>query len=391
MAEFLELLESLRVQDATLDNMFGDTKGDVSHRLRSRNTNPKYKANLAEAAVFLSEIMSGTRPIYHLREVMSRSDFPLLFGDIMDRQLYGTYREYPVFWNTIARRTTAPDFRTLQRFFTDGGDDGTTKVDELTEYPEAKMNEGRYQLTIAKYGRRMGFSWETMINDDIDFVRTAPERLARGARRTEDRFVTDIFVGPNGPDAALYSVGNANIITANPVLTLAGLQTALTNLANQTYLGEPIFIDMVTLVVPPALEIVAKNILNATELRLSGTAAGAAASTEMMVANWMRNRVNVVVNPYIPILATSANGNTSWFLFASPGDARPAIEVAFLRGRETPELFQKAPNALRLGGGAADPMDGSYEIDAIEWKVRHVFGGGVVDPKMTVASNGTGS
>jgi hypothetical protein len=33
----------------------------------------------------------------------------------------------------------------------------------------------------------------------------------------------------------------------------------------------------------------------------------------------------------------------------------------------------------------------SFENDTIDYKVRHVFGGTRVDPKMAVASTGTGS
>lgn len=226
--EFLDLLESMAAADASVDKLFGDTRQDVGRSYRSRRSaDPKYKANLAEAASFIAEVVDGRRPVYHLREAMSRSDFPLLFGDILDRTMLAAYREWPGIWPQIAARKTAPDFRTLQRFYTDGGDEGVTAVPELTEYPETSMSEGRYQVSIAKYGKRIGFSWETLINDDLDFIRSAPQALARGARRSEHRFVTDLYVGPNGPDASLYTVGNANIITGNPAFSADGLTAAL--------------------------------------------------------------------------------------------------------------------------------------------------------------------
>lgn len=389
--EFMELLDTFRSDQATVDRLFGDVRDDHSHTKARLREDSKYLTSLVTCGDFLQDVLEGKRPVRQLQEAMTRSDFPILMGDLLDRQMIGTYREYPVLWTSYARQSTLRDFRTAKRRFVDGGDAGTTKVDELTEYPETAFGEGEYTISLAKYGMRMGFSFELAVNDDVDFIRTAPERLARGARRTEDRLVTDLFVGPSGPDAALYTAPNGNIVTGNPALTLAGLQAAFTALGNMKHNGEPILIDMVTLVVPPALEIMARNILNATELRLDGVAAGAATSQTLVTANWMRNRTTLVVNPYIPILATSANGSTSWFLFASPGNPRTALDVARLRGFESPQLFQKAPNALRLGGGAADPMDGSYEIDAIEWKVRHFIGGAIQDPKMTVASNGTGS
>lgn len=391
METSLDLLETFNARDAAITKLFGDAAdgGFRPTRRSSKGDVAKYNMKLAEATDFLVRIMDGRLPRYVLQETMSRSDFPLLFGDILDRQLLAAYREWPVSWTAVARRGLTPDFRTLQRFFTDGGDEGPDEVPELTEYPETKMNEGRYQVSVKKYGKRIGFSWETLINDDIGFITSAPEALARGARRKESRFVTDLFVGPNGPDAALYTVGNGNIITGNPSLTVAGLTTAIQMLGSMTYQGEPILVDMVTLVVPPALEIIATNILNAATIEVAASGMGGSTGQTMIANNWMRGRVTLDVNPYIPILANSANGTTSWFLFANPSNGRPALEVDFLVGHESPELWQKAPNALRLGGGAADPMDGSYENDSIEYKLRHVFGGGIIDPKMTLASNGT--
>jgi hypothetical protein len=65
------------------------------------------------------------------------------------------------------------------------------------------------------------------------------------------------------------------------------------------------------------------------------------------------------------------------------------MEVGFLIGHETPELFQKTPNAVRVGGGPVDPTDGDFETDSVEWKLRHVYGGTLMDPKSGVASKGT--
>jgi hypothetical protein len=105
----------------------------------------------------------------------------------------------------------------------------------------------------------------------------------------------------------------------------------------------------------------------------------------------MKNRVRLSVDPYIPIVASSSNGSTSWFLFANPNNGRPALEIGFLRGHESPEIFIKAPNAQRVGGGNVNPMDGDFDTDSIQYKVRHVLGGVTQDNKMSVASNGSGS
>ena len=133
--------------------------------------------------------------------------------------------------------------------------------------------------------------------------------------------------------------------------------------------------------------------MNATEIRAL-TGGGGTSAQGLVTANWMKNRVQLSVNPYLPVIASS-NGNTSWYLFGSPSDGRPALELGFLEGHETPEIFMKSPNAQRVGGGEVNPFDGDFDNDSIQYKVRHVFGGtrltNTGGEKSTVASDGSGS
>lgn len=385
MPELLETIDSIRAGEASPQRLFG---GEGTGVRTGARRGPQYQTRLAEAAALVAGVMKGRTPFYRLEEAMTTSDFPLLFGDIIDRQVLANYREYPTNWRQYVRRGTVPDFRTVNRFGVTGAEGQLDVVKELTEYPEGALDEARYQYSVKKYGRKLPFSWEALVNRDLDLLNDIPARMARAARRTEQRFITDLYVGTDGPDGTFFAAGNANVVTSNPALSLAALQTAMTILAAQTDAdSEPIFIEAMTLVVPPALEITAQNILNAIQLEL--TEAGGTSAQKLIANNWMRSRVSLVVDPYIPLVATN-NKNTSWFLFANPNGGRPALEIGFLRGHEEPEVFMKLPNARRVGG-ATDDMDGSFELDAIEWKVRHVVGGTLMDPKMAVASQGDGS
>ena len=64
-------------------------------------------------------------------------------------------------------------------------------------------------------------------------------------------------------------------------------------------------------------------------------------------------------------------------------DTRAKAQALILAG----QVFS---NQQRLGGSSS-PFDGDFEKDATAFKVRHVFGGGRMDAKTTVASNGSGS
>lgn len=407
--EFLDVLESFQSQDAGLQKLFNvSAEEGAPIRGNRRQQSPKYKLIVAEAAKFLGEIVTGRRPAYHLKEVMTTSDFPYLFGDILDRSVLAAYQEWPSTWTSVAKRATVTDFRDAKVYPPTYGADGVLdEVQQAEEYPDAAVYEqAPITWNVKKYGRKVPFSWESIINDDLDMLKDIPVRLGRAARRTEANLVTSLYVGVSGPLSTMYHNNYGNIVNTangassnNPVLGIVGLQDAYTVLSKMTdESGQPIMRDVITLVVPPALEITARNILNATEIRATQLGAGGSPDNgsglgyqELSVANWMRNRVQLVVDPYIPLKATSANGNTSWFLFADPNYSREAIRIGFLRGHETPEIWMKSPNAVRVGGGEVNALDGDFDTDAVTYRVRHVVGATKIDPKSTVASNGSGS
>ena len=385
--EFQEVIESIRAEEASVQKLFGgDGKG-----YRGIKRSPEYLGKLAEAANFVNEVYSGQRRGWQLKEALGTSDFSNLFGDILDRALLGSYMETEQVYRNFARIGSVPDFRTVKRFALNGSESVLAIVPQQAEYPESSVTDAAYSYTVQKYGRRIGFSWEAMVNDDLDALKSIPQRFARAARRSESKFVTGLYCDTSGPHASLYTVGNANKVTSNPVLSISALQTAYKILAAMRDVdGEPIVVDAVELVVPPALQITAQNILNANQLWLDTNASAGTAQQNLVTANWMSQKVRLSVDPYIPVVASSANGDTSWFLFASPSVGRPALEIGFLRGHESPEIFVKAPNT-QSAGAATDALNGDFDTDSIMYKVRHVFGGTRMDPKMTVGSNGSGS
>ena len=368
---------------------------ESGRRLSGRNTDAAYVARVAEAAQFVSDVLAGKRPAYLLQEAMSTSDFPNLMGDVLDRQLLGRYQEVPVTWPNYAKRARVRDFRSVSRFAVDGLEGRYTSSNKKPELAEPRednnLTETEYTYAVEVYEKATALNWKMLVNDDLDAFATIPDRLARGARRTEEWFVTSLFVDASGPHASFYTSGNKNKVTGNPTLTVAGLQTAMGVLGDMLDANsEPIVVETVELVVPPALEIAALNILNAMQLTIDPNASAGTAQQVMTTQNWLRGRLRLSVNPYIPVIASTANGSTSWFLFANPNTGRPALEIGFLTGYETPGLYQKAGNTLRVGGGV-DPLLGDFDTNEIRYKGMHIIGGTRMNPKATVASNGSGS
>jgi hypothetical protein len=399
----LDLEEAVQRRDADIHRMFDDA-GVSSSRIRrgyQRKIGTKaYNRKLFEAMRFTRRVYQGQLPSYVLREALSTADFPNLFGDIIDRQLLANYREAPQSFRNYCKISTAPDFRLVKRFAINYAEGRLPQIAQQGEYTETKLGDAVYTYGVLKYGKKIPFDWETMINDDLDALKDVPARFGRSARRTEEFTATTLFVDANGPITGFYNTANKNRIhtengasSNNPVLSIQALQDAILVFDSMLdFDGEPIVVEAVHLVVPPGLRVIAKNILNGTEIWLNlATATTTPVQQQLHTINWMKGMVKLSVNYYIPRVATSANGNTSWFLFADPGTSRPALEMGFLRGHEEPEIFSKDPNAMRIGGGMSSLLDGDFDTDSIQYKVRHCLGGVSIDPRASVASNGSGS
>ena len=337
---------------------------------------------LAEAAAFTADVFDGKRPLSHFKEAMTTSDFPMLFGDTIDRMLLAGYQESPQTYQAWARIKSVADFRPVKRYYTDSGDQALAVVAEQDDYHEGSIDEGKYSYAVQKYGRVLPFSWEAMMNDDLDALKDIPDRFGRAARRTEEKFATSLICGASGPDGTFYTSPRGNLI--DDTLTVAGLQAGFTAMASMLDPNdEPILNTPTILAVPPALEVTAQNILQATEVYLLSSDF----SQVVNIKNWMAS-LQLVVLRYVPILASS-NQDTSWWLFAPPNEGRGALEVGFLRGHEAPEVFMKMPNVVCVS--ETDPFVGSFDNDSIEYKVRHVLGGCTLDYRYSVASTGTSS
>jgi hypothetical protein len=248
----------------------------VARRIQERRGRRYYEQRIAEAARIIHRGFNGSkRDLLNLQEAMSISDFPNLFGDVIDRAVLANYLETPYTWNMIAYESQVNDFRPVKRFRVDGGTGLLSSTDANAaliplemgaQYPEDSLSDNLYTYQLRKYGKRMPFFWETFVNDDLNALKDTPARFGRGARRTEEYFVTRLFanavsgtagqvVGPNGN--YFYSNGNKNIINAanaggafstnNPVLSLTALQQGMVVLMNQTdTTGQPISVEAMT-------------------------------------------------------------------------------------------------------------------------------------------------
>lgn len=327
--------------------------------------------------------------IITLSETMTRSDFPLLMGDTLERMMLSRWQTFPQDWRKFVGVGTRRDFRTGRAIAVDGLESAYTEQGEEEELEYGALSETSYTYAVKKFSKGAKVSWELLLNDDLNAFDTIPDRLGRGAARSVARYVSSLWVAATGPNATFFSVGNANLIAAGApsALSVTSLATAYGMLRSKVDAdGEPIMVESAVLVVPPGLEVTARNILASAQVSYIpvSTAGGPLLTTD----NWLAGSLTLAIDPYIPIIATTGTiGATMWALFANPSVARPAIEISFLAGYEQPVLYQKIGNTARIGG-ALDQAAGDFNTMSSEWKGVLAYGGSLLDPKSAVASFG---
>ncbi len=332
-------------------------------------TLPRNKRILEARRLFEAAMAGDLRARATIQETLTTSDFPNLLGSSFQRELLQEYNGIQPVWQSFARRSTVRDFRDQNLVDILGGRAGLDKVGQAAEYPARKLSDGKYSFKVDKYGARLPLTWEMLINDDLGAFENLGERLATAARETEDRLALVPFFNAGGTaiNGNFFSSG----FTGTETLTADNLQAVLTKISTRLDSDKrPIVLKGAVLMVPPALEVTARNILTATEVRTTD-----ASGTVRITSNPLAGLVTLVVNPWLPVVASGNTAiNRTWFVLPAPTDPRPAFTVAFLRGHETPDLRVKADTGNSVGGGAISPEDGSFDDDTIQYRVRHVLG-----------------
>lgn len=346
-----------------------------------RTYSPTRLRAIAEAATLWKRVFDGDiRAAVQVREALSTSDlFVSATGDVLDRELLAQYQSVEAEWAGFATRTRVRNFKPKKMIDILGGRSALDRVPELSAYPGMDYDTREYEISVAKFGRQFGFSWEALINDDLDELMQIPNTFAQAAAVTETNIALERIanLSTGAPNTAFFkdysglTPAGPNTTPVAGVLNEANLQTAVETVRQRKdHQGNIVPAGRLILVVGPAQEFTARRILNATELRVVN------GSRTTVEPNPLKGAVDLVVVSRLPGLA--------WFVLPAPQQAaRPAVAVAFLRGFETPDIRQKA-----AAGQGRNPDEGDFDDDSVRYRVRHVTGGAGLDPIHTYAATG---
>lgn len=287
-----------------------------------------------------------------MREALASNSLGEVLGDAIARRMIADYRRANVYdvWRRVASTVPLADFRTQHRTRWGGYGDLPAVAEGAAYAALASPTDEEVTYAPSKRGGTEEVTLETVKNDAAGALMRIPVKLSRAAQRTLARFVLDLIVGNPAMDydgVTLFHANHGNLGTA--ALARDSLAAARVAMLKQTEKdsGDRLGIGPRSILVPPDLEAAAADLFR------RGT----------------ENDPGFVQSLSLDVLPvwywTDAN---DWYLAADPDDI-PCIEVGFLDGREEPDLFVQD-----------NPTVGSlFTHDKIAYKIRHVYGGDVLD------------
>lgn len=334
------------------------------------------------AAQMVERVLDGDRvAAAQFSESMSTSDFPLAFSQVVNLNLLPQYQAAAPVWNQFATRRTVSDFNNVRFLDIVGNYEnlahagtqpaGTLPiVPELSPFPYVSLTSSETSIAIAKRGLKLGYSWEEAKQDVYGFLSDFVPTLSQIAVDTEDAVATQALT--DGLTAFSQVAGN-------PVLTLDSLETAIQSVRLRRINGRPVRSNSFVLMVPPALEFTARNIVNITQIERT-------IGNDTFLVNNTVQGVTVVVNEWL-------DTDTEWYVLPAPGaTVRPSVIQAFLAGYETPELRVSGLQGGYYPGGQDVPWsEGSFDNDSIDFRLKTVGGAGLVSEEAIAWSTGAGA
>lgn len=292
------------------------------------------------------------------REIASRalaagstSDFPAIFGALVNKNLLKAYNEWPQTWRPFVGVSSATDFKDIHSVRLSGSPD-LKGMKENGEYQTADFSDAKESYRIITKGIKVPLTREMIINDDLRAFTRIPQLFGAAARRMEADAVYSLITanGAMSDSVALFHSTHRNLAGTAAAITSDSLALARAAMRKQKGMaGEMIDVTPAFLLVPVSLELEAEILLRSAALPEASMSAG--------VHNPWAGKLTPIADPHLD--AASA---TAWYLLAHPNQV-PMIEVSYLQGEEQPYVEEMV----------------DFNSDALITKVRHDFGAGVVD------------
>ncbi|XWN32174.1 MAG: Mu-like prophage major head subunit gpT family protein [Devosia sp.] len=283
------------------------------------------------------------------RALHTTSDFPLALGEAANRSLRAGYSAANSGLKLVGRRTTARDFRDKHLLQLSEGPQ-LEKVNEAGEFTSGTIAEAQQTYRLATFGKIIGLTRQALVNDDLGAFTDLSRRIGQGSIATEAALLVALLegaagVGPTMSDGkALFHADHGNLASSATTPDVPALSAARQAMREQVGLtGELISVTPRYLIVPPALETLAEQVL------------ASITPTKAADHNPFSGTLQLVVEPRL-------TDPGRWYISAAPSEI-DGLEYAYLEGEEGPQTETRA----------------GFEVDGVQVKVRLDFGAGFVD------------
>jgi hypothetical protein len=166
----------------------------------------------------LSKMELATEALIGRSGLHSTSDFPLILANVANKTLRAAYDTTPRTFTAWARQAVITDFKPVARNQLGGAPD-LLRVPESGEFTYGTIGESREVYALVTYGRIVGITRQTLINDDLDAFTRIPSAFGAAAADLESDLVYSIFsTNPNMADGnPLFHASHANLGTAGTI------------------------------------------------------------------------------------------------------------------------------------------------------------------------------
>lgn len=289
-------------------------------------------------------LTTGMSPSGIVERMLSTSDFPAIMGDTVDRSLRAGYQAAPSALKTVARKSTARDFRRKTKIQISEAPT-LEKVNEAGEFSYGALHDAKESYAIATFGKIIAVTRQLLINDDVGAFTDMSAKWGEAAADFEAQHLVDLLeagsgAGPVMDDGkTLFHADHGNIAgNAGPISDTTLAEARLKMRKQKGLAGRPVNVRPRFLVVPPELEVAAERAL-------------------AVIQPTTTDDVNPFGGKLELLVETRLSSATRWYLVSDPATTE-GLEYSYLQGEEGPQIETKQ----------------GFEIDGMAFKVRLDFG-----------------
>ena len=277
---------------------------------------------------------------------MTMSDLPLIMADSVNRTLRMAYEAAPSGVRSLARQTTARDFRMKHRIQLSAAPT-LLPVGKSGEFRSGAISDQEETYRLSTFGRIISLSRQAFVNDDLGALNDLTRRMGLAAAAFENQTLVDLVQSnPVLSDThPVFHAAHSNLAATGAVISETTLSAARLAMRKQVEMtGVLINVVPKFLLVPANLETLAQKTITSIQ---------ATKTDDVNVMDFL----SILVEPRL-------TSTTAWYLAADPATI-DGLEYSYLEGETGPQL------ASEVG----------FEVDGVSFKIRLDFGGGWVEPR----------